>query len=126
VPLAWDASFDLISALESASAALILSYESDVSPRRLDALGGFLLEHMQDIDGIRELDGIDASVGIAVVILHDLQHASSSIAMTLSLAGLAGSFFRVWSRSACGGRERTGRIGRRPWLGVLELATDER
>lgn len=41
----------------------------------------FLLEGVQDVDGIFESDGVDGTAGVAVVVIHDLQHTSAAEAL---------------------------------------------
>ena len=46
--------------------------------RRGDAAFGFLLEGVDDIDRAREAHRIDSAVGVAVVVVHHLQHAGAA------------------------------------------------
>jgi hypothetical protein len=50
--------------------------EVDHVLRRLDALLRLLLEGMQHVDPILQANGVHRPIGISVMVLHQLQHAS--------------------------------------------------
>src|SRR5216684_781632 len=58
-----------------------LPHDVDLMLRRLDSLPGFLLERMQDVDSALEPDGVDGAVGIALIVVHDLQHSTTTQAL---------------------------------------------
>src|SRR5438552_9109909 len=58
-----------------------LPHDVDLVLRRLDPLPGLLLERMQDVDRVFEPDGVDGAVGIAVIVVHDLEHSTTAQAL---------------------------------------------
>ena len=42
------------------------------------ALLGLLLEGMEDVDDVTELDRVDRTVGVTVMVFHDFQHACAA------------------------------------------------
>src|SRR3546814_20344630 len=50
----------------------------DLLSRRLDPLLRLLLEGMQNIDPVRELHRVDGAIGIAVIVIDYLEHASAA------------------------------------------------
>ena len=56
-------------------------YPFDLGFRRRDPVFRFLLKRVQDINASREPNRIDRAIGVAVMILDDLQHARAAEAL---------------------------------------------
>src|SRR5579863_4551584 len=67
----------------------------DIFSRCANAAGRFLLENMEYIDGPRELDRIDGTIGAATIVFDDLQNARP-----FTLPGLSGGMLAAELRHA--------------------------